>query len=444
MVPKSFKVIVVGGGPVGLTAAHALHHAGIDFIILESRSSAVLDQGASLVLTSPSLRIMHQLGILEALLKIGGELQRTQSMTRDGHQFVSSQAVFQVQRKNHGTAPVAFHRAQLIETLFESLPTAAKDRYLLDKKVDSIESDETGVRVTCIDGSTYDGSIVIGADGVHSKTRRIMREQALEEDHQRDWDAAVPFPALYKCMWCSFPRVGDCGQATDTQSQGMSTMFLAGRERGWIFLYERLSEPTTSRVDYTEEDRQAFAAKFADFPVTDKLKVHDVYDTRLTDGMANLEEGILKHWSWGRIVLAGDACHKFTPNAGRGLNNGIQDVVALCNGLHEILETKSETDLPDLVTLGKMFADYQQTRSAPVKSDADQSIYLSRMHAWANWLSYFMSRYVMSYDWLMTWMMTSLAANSIRKSLVLNYIHVDEPFLASVEWEHPLREKAIE
>lgn len=99
MVPKSFKVIVVGGGPVGLTAAHALHHAGIDFIILESRSSAVIDQGASLVLSSPSLRIMHQLGVLERLLKIGGELQHTQSMTRDGHEFVSSQAIFQVLKK---------------------------------------------------------------------------------------------------------------------------------------------------------------------------------------------------------------------------------------------------------------------------------------------------------------------------------------------------------
>ncbi|KAF4770876.1 hypothetical protein HAV15_012486 [Penicillium sp. str.  len=418
MVPKSFKVIVVGGGPVGLTAAHALHHAGIDFLILESRSSAVLDQGASLVLSSPSLRIMHQLGVLERLLKIGGELQHTQSMTRDGHQFVNSQAIFQVLKTNHGTAPVAFHRAQLIETLFESLPTAAKDRYLLNKKVDSIESDKTGVRVTCTDGSTYDGSIVIGADGVHSKTRRIMREQALEEVPQRDWDAAVPFPALYKCMWCSFPRVGDCGQATDTQSQDMSTMFLAGRERGWIFLYERLPEPTTSRVDYTEGDRQAFAAKFAGFPVTDKLKVKDVYATH--------------------------ACHKFTPNAGRGLNNGIQDVVALCNGLHEILETRTENDLPDLVILSKMFADYQQTRSAPVKSDGDQSLYLSRMHAWANWFSHFMSRYVLSYDWLLTWTVNSLAAKKIRKSLVLKYIHVDEPFLASVEWEHPLREKVIE
>ncbi|KGO73635.1 Monooxygenase, FAD-binding [Penicillium italicum] len=444
MAPQSFKVIVVGGGPVGLTAAHALHHAGIDFTVLESRSTPVLDLGASIVLSSPSLRIMHQFGILERLLKIGGPLQHAQSMTRDGQKIVSSQAIFEVMTKTFGIAPVTFHRAHLVETLYETLPATAKDCYLMNKKVDSIVSDDTGVRVTCTDGSTYDGSIVIGADGVHSKTRRNMRELALKENPQRDWDAAVPFPALYRCMWCSFPRVGDCGQSTDTQSPDMSTMFLVGRERGWVFLYERLPEATTSRVDYTEEDRNAYAAKFADFPVTDKLKVKDVYANRLTEGMANLEEGILKHWSWGRIVLAGDACHKYTPNAGRGFINGIQDVVALCNGLHEMLEKRSDDDLPDLATLGKTFADYQQERSAAVKFDGDQSYYLSRRHAWANWFWCFISCYVLSYEWLLIWIMSSLAAKQLRKSLVLKYIHVDEPFLASVQWDHPLRHKKSE
>lgn len=99
MAPKSFKVIVVGGGPVGLTAAHALHHAGIDFVVLESRSSAVLDLGASLVLSAASLRIMHQFGILEKLLKIGGELQHSQSMTREGQPFVSTFKLLEILRK---------------------------------------------------------------------------------------------------------------------------------------------------------------------------------------------------------------------------------------------------------------------------------------------------------------------------------------------------------
>lgn len=63
-----FKVIIVGGGPVGLTAAHALSLAGIDFLILERRDSIVLEEGASLVLGPNSLRVMHQFGLLDTLL----------------------------------------------------------------------------------------------------------------------------------------------------------------------------------------------------------------------------------------------------------------------------------------------------------------------------------------------------------------------------------------
>lgn len=89
----SFKVIVVGGGPVGLTAAHALHHAGIDFVVLEARDSVVLDQGASLVLAPPSIRVMHQFGLWEKLSKIGSEMARTTSFTNTGYRFSDNRAV---------------------------------------------------------------------------------------------------------------------------------------------------------------------------------------------------------------------------------------------------------------------------------------------------------------------------------------------------------------
>lgn len=60
--------------------------------------------------------------------------------------------------------------------------------------------------VTCADGSTYEGSIVIGADGVHSKTRGAIRAQALKANPDADVDDEVPFPVEYKTMWCTFPR----------------------------------------------------------------------------------------------------------------------------------------------------------------------------------------------------------------------------------------------
>lgn len=82
-----FRVIVIGGGPIGLTAAHSLYLAGIDFVVLERRDNIVEDKGASLVIHPHTMRVMHQFGLLEALKGIGGELNRHLSFTSDGRIF---------------------------------------------------------------------------------------------------------------------------------------------------------------------------------------------------------------------------------------------------------------------------------------------------------------------------------------------------------------------
>ncbi|KAL4890706.1 hypothetical protein BDV59DRAFT_204180 [Aspergillus ambiguus] len=439
MTLSSFKVIVVGGGPVGLTAAHALHHAGIDFVVLEQRESVVLDQGASLVLAPSSLRVMHQFGLLERLREIGCELLRGKAYTRDGRLIADTPAL-RIMRKNHGSGPIAFHRAQLIEALYEGLPAEAKHRYHLSKKVVDIESSDAGVKVTCADGGSHHGSMVLGTDGVHSKTREMMRALAMAEDPTCDWDGEPPFTAQYRCMWCSFPRPLDAGRNYETQAKDHSIMFITGRERGWIFLYERLPEPTNRRVRYTEQDMEKFVQRFAEYPISKRLKVKDVYPHRITAGMANLEEGILKHWSWGRIVMAGDACYKYTPNAGRGFNNGIQDIVVLCNKLHAMLESKAGST-PDVAALESVFAAYRKTRKVPVLADAKQSVTISRMHAWETWKYYIMARYVMPWSIIQWYMVNYLAAEGIRKSWVLDYIPAEEPFRGLVSWRHPLKSK---
>lgn len=82
MASKNFKVIVVGGGPVGLTAAHALTHAKIDFVVLERRPSIVELVGASLVLLPHGMRVLGQLGLFDGLKSISTPLNQ---VTRGDH-----------------------------------------------------------------------------------------------------------------------------------------------------------------------------------------------------------------------------------------------------------------------------------------------------------------------------------------------------------------------
>ena len=71
---STFRVLVVGGGPVGLTAAHVLHQAGIDFLLLERRPHVVIDAGSNLVLNPMGMRVLWQLGLQQSLDAVSSPL----------------------------------------------------------------------------------------------------------------------------------------------------------------------------------------------------------------------------------------------------------------------------------------------------------------------------------------------------------------------------------
>lgn len=63
---KPFRVIVVGGGVAGLTAAHALQRANIDYVVLEKGIIAP-PMGAGIGIYPHGSRILKQIGCLEAV-----------------------------------------------------------------------------------------------------------------------------------------------------------------------------------------------------------------------------------------------------------------------------------------------------------------------------------------------------------------------------------------
>ncbi|KAK8099895.1 hypothetical protein PG999_010269 [Apiospora kogelbergensis] len=350
---KLFQAIIVGGGPVGLTLAHTLDQAGIDYLILEARDTVLAEEGAdnvlsflaalaSLVLTPNTLRVYAQLGILEDALKAGAPIGTTHVTTWAGKPTRNSAILSARSQESHGVRAHAYHRLHVMQVLYETLAPASKQKILTGKKVVDIQTTRDGVQVHCLDNTTYEGSIVIGADGVHSKTRGFMRSMALAAGADpATVNPEKPLIASYRCMWGTFPTPAGSlpGDADNCHGPKQSASIIHGKDWSWFFMYECLDEPTQARRDYTAADMEAFAGRLGEMHVSPTLQFKTVWAARFPGcaGMSNLPEGAVAHWSWGRVVLAGDAGWKVTPNMGMGYNSGVQCAVALTNALHELV-----------------------------------------------------------------------------------------------------------
>jgi 2-polyprenyl-6-methoxyphenol hydroxylase-like FAD-dependent oxidoreductase len=91
-----FKAIVIGGGPVGLAAARTLSKAGIDFEILERRSTIVIETGSDLVMLPIGLRILNQLGLYERVQGVSAPLGELQRLDHHGRDIGSSRLLLQL------------------------------------------------------------------------------------------------------------------------------------------------------------------------------------------------------------------------------------------------------------------------------------------------------------------------------------------------------------
>ncbi|RSL52983.1 hypothetical protein CEP54_010655 [Fusarium duplospermum] len=146
---KEFEVIIAGGGIAGLTLANMLEKFDLDYVVLEGHSEISPAVGASIGMFPNGLRILDQLGCYEPIQELFG--------------------FFNHLEKRHGYGLLFFDRQKMLEILYNHVQH--KEKVLLNKKVTGLDLIDGGVSVSCADGSVYTGTIVIGADGVHSAVR---------------------------------------------------------------------------------------------------------------------------------------------------------------------------------------------------------------------------------------------------------------------------------
>ncbi|KAI0505877.1 putative monooxygenase [Xylaria bambusicola] len=434
---KPFRVIVVGGGLVGITAAHILSKANIDFVILEQHDNLTPWIGSLIVLWPASYRMLAQLGILDEMLPVLNKLEDYETLNaNDGSVLYRTREVGQMWERNHGHGVGCTARSEFLAVLHRTLPESAKARIRLKKRVTDIETVSDGVVVRCADGTVEEGSLVIGADGVHSRTRQCM--QALATGNQQaPHDAESPYISTYRVLLGNLPEMTQLKPHNQYLAIGprVSAQLVAGEGRAWWYLYEALSEPTRQRHRYTAEDKQAMMDKYADLQVTPDYTLRDICASNVGDiGLINLEEGSVDSWSWGgRIVLVGDAVRKLCPHAGLGYNCGAGDIVELVNRIHRV---SAEGKQPSAEILQAEFDEYEKTRKGLEKTVDVISRMSARSAAWLSRMDRFMATWVMRFFPIVKWLVNYLLAPVVAREPAIEWLEETELPQGAKRWVH--------
>jgi 2-polyprenyl-6-methoxyphenol hydroxylase-like FAD-dependent oxidoreductase len=309
------KVIIAGGGVAGTVTALALQRVGIEAEVYEAHPSGGADAGAFLTVMRNGMAALAGIGAAEAVDAVSFPARAVALLDAQGRQLGH--------RPIEGPAR-SLTRAALYRALQEFATTRGV-RVHHSKRMTGASSGPEGVAVRFADGSRVTGDVLVGADGIHSRIRRLI-----------DPDAPDPRYSGQHVVYGYTPG-NPAGLDLDEYHmvRGSRAFFgftvPGGDGRTWWFARVRGAEPAAGlrpdqwrdlvlqmcRGDATPA-HALIAASGADIVGSDS------YDIPTTP-----------HWHNARMVLAGDAAHAAVPAAAQGASMAIEDAVALATALHD-------------------------------------------------------------------------------------------------------------
>ncbi|PYH92709.1 flavo protein monooxygenase [Aspergillus ellipticus CBS 707.79] len=391
---RPFTVIIVGGSIAGLTLAHCLQRAHIKHVILEKGNEIAPQIGASIGIMPNGGRVLEQLDLLADIERMVEPMYRANILFADGFNF--SNIYPKVVGDRFGF-PIAFlDRQKFLQILYDK--HRSKHNIHTGTKVTEIRRVKNGVAVVTAGGSVYEGDLVVGADGVHSRIRSEMWRMA-EGDRPGFVSKAekTSMTVEYTCVFGISSRIPglEIGDQVNGIFDHLSVLTIHGRHgRVFWFLIQKLDQKYTyPKVPrFSDKDAARLLSQVKDVRFWKDITVGDLWKNREVFSMTALEEGLFKTWHYDRVVLAGDSVHKMTPNFGQGANCAIEDAATLSSLLHDLVNLQG-VHKPSNSQIDQLLQEYRRIRYDRMKGMCRTAAFVSRLQARDGWFNTVFGRY---------------------------------------------------
>jgi len=316
------KIAIVGGGIGGLAAALALIRRGIDVDVYE-QAHELRELGAGVQISANGTRVLHALGLKEALEKVqvlpAGKAIRLWNTGQSWKLFdLGMESV-----ERYGSPYITIHRGDLHGVIAQALLREKPDAIHLGRRCVGLSQTPDRVELFFDAAPPVTATLVVGADGVHSVVREDLFG-AVEPQFTGiiAWRGIVPIERVPPTIAWNIGTnwIGPGGHAVHYPLRAGKLLNVVGLRERSDWTVEGWNVRGT-----TEEFLNDFRGWHADLlELFCNIEVPYKWALALRPAM--------QKWSKGRCTLLGDACHPMVPFLAQGAVMAIEDgfVLARC------------------------------------------------------------------------------------------------------------------